>query len=1073
LKKTLKYFLIGLIALVLVLGALVSLVLWALHSAEGTRVLLKTISVFSPLRIEAGEVSGRLRDDLTIRGLRVQWLGGEFFTDRFHLRWEAAELLNRRVLVHEVSLDGARLKDDRPETGEFSFPGWPQTPLWLSRLEGRVDSLQVQNMLYQRGRGEPVRVDKLSTVLMWDGKVLRVKNFGLDSSLGHAEGSMEMGFSHPRLALSLQAQLAEKFAGVDVLLIQLRLEPVEKREEARGAFKVSGQMEGQEKLHCEGDLALTRAALAFQNLRFCQAQRRGLIRAEGEIPFSKKPRLRLKANISEFDLAPELGVATDLSAIVEVEGSLDGYKGQATFVNRSRGWEKAQGAVAFRGSLESLEITNVEAAWLDGSVKGPLKISWLEGISVQGKLQARNLNPSTLSPDWKGELNLDLEGKFLSPPGKPHEASFRVGLLKSRLFERIFSGDLEGSWQENLLSINQLRLRGPGFDLQGKGALQERLWLEATVADLAGFIPEVKGQMKASGWVRFKEDHLTGVMQAEGKEFLVKGIRAGDFRAELNLKDYSRKTAPLISVEARAGNIQAGSLKFLDLNFQVAGTPASHRARFAMALERAGIQGELTGAFTEGSWKGTLQEFSGRDDHGPWNLQAPVRITLSASQLRLSALDLKSGQEEMLTVRADLNLNPVSGTFQAQWKNLDLARANPWTGRGTLSGKTSGSVSAAGKKEGWQISGKVRFKGTFAQDRLRVEVSSGTVDLNWDGKGLLAEAALKLNQSGSLTGRLSSAEAFQFILPGEGKVEAHWKAIDLGLLQSFLPDPFVLKGKISGNFNGGWFARSRLDAAGRTEISQGQLIWNGGSKPISISLNKAEADFAWQGEEIQGNMVLASADYGNLEGRFLLPLAACFSPSFNPEGPLALSLRGQFRGGKILPALYPGWIHTSRGRAELDLRADGTFGHPRFKGTLGIFDAGIQVAGPKGATQNGLVPALLNLEILSALGTVDWGPKGLLSIFKATLNESGRIEAKVTSSEPARLAFPRQGEIDLLWSEINLSALQPLLPEGFLLEGRVDGKLRGAWLPEFRKSPQPPFAKLSMSHIFCWTPGGA
>ena len=1048
-KKSLKYFLIGLLVLVLILGTLVSLVIWALNTPEGIRVLMKTISFFSPVRIEAREISGRLRDDLTIRGLRVRWDQSELLADFFHLRWEAAELLNRRILVHEISLDGVRIKDDRPESGKISFRGWPQTAFWLSRRKGQMDSFRLQNMLYQRGQADPLRVDTLSTDLLWDGEVLRVRNFNLDSSVGHAAGSMDMGFSHPRLTLNLQATLAQRFAGLDALLIHLRVEPAENREEAKGNFKISGQKEGQENLHCEGDLGLNQAALAFQNLRLFQPQRRGMIQAEGKIIFSETPKLWLKANVSGLDLAPELGMATDLSGKVEVEGSLDGYKGQATFINRSKGWEKAQGSATFRGTLESLDITNLEAAWLDGSVKGPLKISWLEGISVQGKLQARKLAPSVLNHEWKGELNLDLEGKFLSPPDRPGKASFRVGLLESRLFERVLTGDLEGSWQENLLNFTQFRLRAQGFDLRGKGTLQERLSLEATVADLAAFIPEAKGQIKASGWVRYKENRLAGIMNAEGKDLLLRGIAAGDFRAEVHLKEYRRKTAPLISVEAKAGNITAGSWKIPSMNLQVAGTPDSHRAQFTMALEGAAIQSELTGAFAEGSWKGTLQRLDGRDGRGPWNLQAPARITFSSNQFQLSALDLKSGQEERLIVIADLYLNPVSGRFQAEWQNLDLARANPWTGRGNLSGQTSGSVSAAGKKSGWQISGKSQFKGTFADDRLRVEISSGKVDLNWDGKGLLAAAALKLNQGGNLEGRLSSAEAFQFTLPGEGKIAAHWKAIDLALLQSFMPNHVALKGKISGNLSGGWFARSRLEVAGKTEVSQGQFIWKVNPKPIFINLNTAEADFAWRGEEIQGNLAIASADYGSLKGRFLLPLSARFSPSFNPDGPLKLYLQGQFQEREILPILYPEWIQTSRGKAKLDLQADGTWGNPRFKGSVEICDAGFQMVRPTGASENAPAAAPLNLEIPSASATVDWGPKGLQTALNATLNKSGKIEGKVTSTEPARLAFPRRGKIDLLWTEINLLALQPFLPEAFLLEGQVNGKLRGAWLPDF------------------------
>ena len=100
--------------------------------------------------------------------------------------------------------------------------------------------------------------------------------------------------------------------------------------------------------------------------------------------------------------------------------------------------------------------------------------------------------------------------------------------------------------------------------------------------------------------------------------------------------------------------------------------------------------------------------------------------------------------------------------------------------------------------------------------------------------------------------------------------------------------------------------------------------------------------------------------------------------------------------------------------------------------------------------KNGPGSSPLNLELPSASATVDWGPRGMLAGLKAALNEGGKIEGKVTSSEPARLALPRQGKIELLWTKFNFLALQPLLPEGLLLEGQVNGKLKGAWLPDFR-----------------------
>ena len=120
-KKTLEISSSDGIVLVLIAAALVALGVWALNSPEGTRVLLKAISVFSPVRIDGREISGRLRDELKIRGLRVRWPQGELRADSFHLRWEAGEILNRRIIIREASLDGVQIKDDRPETGKISF----------------------------------------------------------------------------------------------------------------------------------------------------------------------------------------------------------------------------------------------------------------------------------------------------------------------------------------------------------------------------------------------------------------------------------------------------------------------------------------------------------------------------------------------------------------------------------------------------------------------------------------------------------------------------------------------------------------------------------------------------------------------------------------------------------------------------------------------------------------------------------------------------------------------------------------------------------------------------------------
>jgi len=1049
-KKRLKYFLIIFIALALILGASVSLVIWALNTPQGTGVLLKAISVFTPLKIDAREISGRLRDELKMRGLRVRWPQGELSSESFHLRWQAEELWNRRLLVHEFSLDGVQVKDNRPETGPVSFRGWPETPFWLSRLGVEVDSLRIQRGSYLRLRNKPVPFDDLSTRLHWDGETLNVRDFTLTGPSVQAGGSMKLGLSRLSLGLDLQTTLADEIAGLDSFLVQIRLDPVPEREEAKGSFSLSARRKAVEQLHLEGNLGLTRSALQLQNVRLLQPGRKERIQGEGEIAFGEKPVFSLKADFSGITAVPGLELLANLSGTIEIKGPVDKYRGRLTVANRAKGWQKARASAVFHGGLGNLEVTTLMGRWLDGSVKGPLRISWADGFSVEGNLQGRKLSLGSFTPDLKGEIDLNLDGRLLWPKTREPEAVFKAKLLEGRLNDLPVAGEMEGSWKQNLLHIARLSLQGKDFHLQGQGTLQEKISLEGQVTDLSLIIPQAKGRVSAAGWFRYQEDRLSGILSAEGKELGAQGGKAQDLRADLHLKEYGPGISPVLSLDARAGSLTAGPLELSSLTLQADGSPASHRVQFTAAVNRVQVQGDLNGAYRDRSWKGTLEKLDGREARGSWGLQGPAQVTFSADRFQVSPLVIKSSQGERLEARADLTLNPVLGSLQAQWQDVDLTRANPWIPAGRVSGQSSGSFSARGQKGGWQISGNSRFKGFFAHDRLSFEVPSGQVSVDWNGKGLLAATSLKLNQGATLEGKVSSPDPFQFDLPRQGKLEARWNALDLGLFHSLLPGDLICKGKNSGTLTGGWFPGSRFEAAGKTRVSQAEFHWKGNAKPISIPLKSAEADFDWRGEAIRGNLNLTSAEHGALKGEVLLPLPASFSPSFIPQGHLKISVQGQLQENGLLSRLYPEWIQKSRGKAFLDLNADGTWSKPQGKGTLLISDAGFQIDRSKGDGKAGKISSAMNFEVPHAKAVAEWGPRGFLGVLVAMLNQNGRIEGTFLSSEPPGPTLPRQGKIDLLWTAFNLALLQPFLPEGFLLEGEAEGKIKGDFLPDFR-----------------------
>jgi translocation and assembly module TamB len=128
--------------------------------------------------------------------------------------------------------------------------------------------------------------------------------------------------------------------------------------------------------------------------------------------------------------------------------------------------------------------------------------------------------------------------------------------------------------------------------------------------------------------------------------------------------------------------------------------------------------------------------------------------------------------------------------------------------------------------------------------------------------------------------------------------------------------------------------------AGGLKAAQGKLSWQGGKGLISARINRADLDFLWGGERVQGNVLLSLADYGSLKGNFRLPLPARPPFRFDPAGPVQVSLQGKVQEKGLLSALFPGMIEETRGNIDLDFGVDGTWAKPNPRGSLLLTNAG-------------------------------------------------------------------------------------------------------------------------------------
>ena len=377
----------------------------------------------------------------------------------------------------------------------------------------------------------------------------------------------------------------------------------------------------------------------------------------------------------------------------------------------------------------------------------------------------------------------------------------------------------------------------------------------------------------------------------------------------------------------------------------IKGLLEDHTIEIAIRWPEGDAQGAFTGAYAKEAWKGTITRLSGNYPRGrPWTMTSPAALGLSANRLSLTPFALASSTGERVQVRADLALKPISGILEAEWERFDLARLHPWLTKPLLLGQTTGKLKAEWLGENRiRLHAGVDMAGTIQDPSLRLGQVRGRVNLDWNERGLDASYTVELMDGGMFHGQLSSPESGRFALPERGKMKVSWEAVDLDLLKHWVPQDLTLKGRTSGRLSGQWSKGEPWVTAGEMNVSQGMIRWKTQEGPIQSVLRNADFNWSWQDGDLQGNLALTLADYGEIKGRFRLPLIGQWPPAFQKSGPLSLSLKAQVEEKGLLSILLPKRVKESRGSIDLNLNASGTWEKPQVEGSVRLKKAGLQV----------------------------------------------------------------------------------------------------------------------------------
>jgi translocation and assembly module TamB len=925
------------ICLCLLVSAMVSMLAaatWILNTNVGARLVLTTIARSLPGTWDVREITGSLARGLRVQGIQVRLPNWEIQAETLEVSWQPLSLVTGTVTFRKVLLRGVSVVDLHPEMKRPLDLSWPRVPGWLLWLKGAVKVFAVDRFVFGAVAQRRTMAHSLRTEILWYMGSLVLRNLEARSSLGTLTGTVAAGFARPYLSAGLTLLAPKAVAGCDGFTFTTNLAAAPLPEQVSGPVTLSAFAGKKTRILAEGGLAVKSNGLIVRELRLTEQGRRGNAMVQGLVDFSAPtPGFDLEGKLIDLDLERELGVKMNLTGAIRVSGNPGQYSGSFTAGGQRQAWKRIDVSGRFQGDSEQVRLTEISAHLFDGTLTGVMAFSWVQGSVISGDFQVTDLNPAGINADWKGQINGYGRGSLRWSGATPLEGAVKAEILESVLWDRALTGRIDATWQKGQFRLAGLDIRGRGFDLTAKGALEERLVFHAKADNLAGLVPGSGGRMAANGWVRIFHGHLAGVLKGSGSDIVAQGARIGSLEVNAELDDVQSHT---LRATLGAQRFTYGDLKAETISIRAGGPVSRHHITLSLAGPEGTGEVALTGGYEKGFWEGAIDRLTvSHRRSSPFRLVEPSPLRISFRSIRVGPFALTGGTSERLDAFADLELEPIRGIFKARWENLDIGRINPFVDKVSISGRLTGSfalVWISGHRA--SMSGSALMHGEVAKGPVRVSVSKADVALLWNEKGLMGSCNLILAMGGTMGLTASSREPASGRLPNTVQVEGTWDQVDMAAISPWLPESLVAKGRLSGKVSGRLLPDARLEAAGNGRISAGEVTWRRKEGLINASLEQADLHFEWKDRALAGNLALVLKERGHMNGSFRIPLIAHLPPSMDPDGLVHVEATGRVLEKGLVSALFPGLVEKTQGTAAFEIAAAGTWRSPRLTGWM-------------------------------------------------------------------------------------------------------------------------------------------
>jgi translocation and assembly module TamB len=375
--------------------------------------------------------------------------------------YKLASLFANHILfesLHMAGVDVEIKEHTKPKKDKNNFTEF-MMPVTLEIQDFTLNELQIKQ------QKATYIVKKIHLALWYQGQSVRLSQFILESDIAKLNGTAELlvkaqsPFKADLIIAKSAPNLAEIKAHISVHGTQDKIH-------------LNADLLAPSAIHAQGWIQLTEGAPSF-DLQMLWATLQWPLQSTKKYA-SKNAQLDLKGTTDQYDLT------LDSKLFIK-----DLPLGQLHLVGQ--------------GDMQQFTLSNLSLEALQGNISSKGRISWTESIASDLQLEAKNLQLTSVLPDYLGEFNLTakLTGRLVGD----QDIRMQISHLSGMIMGKPLSGTADIHYQPELTTIKQLNVRAGTNQLaiQGTLAANNALSFKLIAPNLHELSPDLQGELFAHG----------------------------------------------------------------------------------------------------------------------------------------------------------------------------------------------------------------------------------------------------------------------------------------------------------------------------------------------------------------------------------------------------------------------------------------------------------------------------------------------------------------------------------------------------------------------------------------------